>query len=90
VADRKLFYSRLFRLLVLYLEKEKKMTLSGKTGEEIIDVLGQNDGDTDTPQILTWLAKVQKEKYLPEAPSSGVVEATYQEVRQFLESKLTK
>lgn len=89
VADRKLFFSRLFRLLITFLEKEKGMVLSGKTGEEIVELIEKSKSDSDTPLLAGWLAKIQREKYLPEAPSSGEVETTYQEVRQFLERKLT-
>jgi len=89
VADRKLFYARLYRLLLNYLEKECHLEITGKTGEEILAAVGQIENEADRAGLMQWISQAQKIKYQPEAPSAGDVEKTYQSVNEFFESKLS-
>ncbi len=90
VADRKLFYSRLYRLLLSYLEKERGLEVSGKTGEEVIRAVDGLEDDAERASLMQWINLAQKVKYRPEAPSAGDVENSYNAVYQFFENKLQK
>jgi len=87
VADRKLFFSRVYRLLLHFLERERKLDVSGKTGEEVIRSVGALDDEAERASIIQWLKQSQKIKYQPESPSPGEVEKTYSEICTFFENK---
>lgn len=90
VADKKLFYSRTYRLLINYLEKELSLEVSSKTGEEIIANAQQLDDSEGKTSLIAWLELMQKEKYSPVSPSPGEVEELYQKIYRFFENKLSK
>jgi hypothetical protein len=87
VADRKLFYSRVYRLLLNFLEKERSLDVSGKTGEEIVTTVQSIEDENERRQITQWLRQAQKIKYQPESPSPGDVENSYDELYKFFENK---
>lgn len=87
VADRKLFYSRVYRLLLNFLEKERALDVSGKTGEEIITTVQNIENETERQQLTQWLRQAQKIKYQPESPSPGEVENSFDEIHRFFEDK---
>jgi hypothetical protein len=87
VADRKLFYSRAYRLLLNFLEKERSLEVTGKTGEEIVDTVQGIENEEERQQITQWLRQAQKIKYQPESPSPGDVENSYDEIYKFFENK---
>lgn len=87
VSDRKLFYSRVYRLLLNFLEKERALDVSGKTGEEIIATVQSIENETERQQLTQWLRQAQKIKYQPESPSPGDVENSYDEIHRFFEDK---
>ncbi len=87
VADRKLFYSRVYRLLLNFLEKERSLDVSGKTGEEIVATVQGIEDETERRHITQWLRQAQKIKYQPESPSPGDVENSYDEIHKFFENK---
>ena len=89
VADRKLFYSRLYRLLVGYLEKEAGLSLAGKTGQEAITEVRSLDKFPDRDIIVGWLERIQEEKYRPAAPAAGEVDGMFNAVYSFFESKIS-
>jgi hypothetical protein len=88
VADRKLFYSRLYRLLLQFLEKERGLDVSGKTGEEVIEVANSIGNEGERLKIIGWLNQMQKEKYRPDQPSAGDVENSFVAFRSFFEDKM--
>ena len=88
VADGKLFYSRLYRLLLSYIEKERKLELSGKTGEEVLEAVAIMDNDQERTAVGGWLEKALKVKYRPEAPSPADIEDTYRAVYAFFERQM--
>jgi hypothetical protein len=88
VADGKLFYSRLYRLLLLYLEKERGINLSGRTGEEVLREASKLDDEFERDRVAGWLDKALKVKFRPDMPSSRDIEDSYNAVRQFFENKL--
>lgn len=87
VADRKLFYSRVYRLLLNFLEKERSLDVSGKTGEEIVTTVQGIEDEQERQQITQWLRQAQKIKYQPESPSPGDVENSYDAIYKFFEHK---
>jgi hypothetical protein len=89
VADGKLFYSRLYRLLVQYLEKECGAKLSGCTGEEVLQEVALLDNESEKEKLSGWLDKALKVKFRPEAPSSGEIEDSYNAVHRFFESRIS-
>jgi hypothetical protein len=89
VSDRKLFYSRLYRLLLQFLERERALDLAGKTGEEVIRSLESLADENERVVLTRWLEQAQKIKYQPEAPSSGDVEATFNDVAQFFKKTIS-
>jgi len=84
VADNKLFYARLYRLLIDYLEKEQSLPFSGKTGQEVINALKEHE---DKTEIKAWLNQALEIKYRPDTPSSSEVEDVYQAVLAYLKEK---
>ena len=88
VSDSKLFYSRLYRLLLSFLEKERGLDVSGKTGEEVIRIIGELEDDAEKANLMQWINQAQKVKYRPEAPSSGDVENCFNAVHKFFENRL--
>ncbi|MFH1699934.1 MAG: hypothetical protein ABIE07_05030 [Candidatus Zixiibacteriota bacterium] len=90
VADKKLFYSRTYRLLIKYLEKELNLEVSSKTSEEIIANVQKLDDSENKTSLIAWLELLQKEKYSPVSPSPGEVEELYQKIFRFFENKLSK
>ena len=90
VADRKLFYSRVYRLLLSYLEKERGLDVSGKTGEEVIEIVGGLEDDSEKAGMVRWLNEAQKVKYQPNTPSPGDVENSYNALCVFFENKAKK
>ena len=90
VSDKKLFYSRLYRLLLAYLEKERGLEVSGKTGAEVTQIIeGLQDG-LEKNNLKLWINLAQNVKYRPDEPSTGDVENTYNAVYRFFEDKLQK
>ncbi len=87
VADRKLFYSRVYRLLLNFLEKERLLDVSGKTGEEIVATVQEIEDEKEREQMTQWLRQAQKIKYQPESPSPGDVENSFDEIYTFFENK---
>jgi hypothetical protein len=87
VADRKLFYSRLYRLLLNFLEKERGLDMAGKTGEEVIEAVGTIADESERAHLIRWLKQAQTIKYQPESPSPGDVENSFTEIREFFEDK---
>lgn len=87
VADRKLFYSRVYRLILNFLEKERSLDISGKTGEEVVTTVQGIEDETERQQITSWLRQAQKIKYQPESPSPGDVENSFDEIHKFFENK---
>jgi len=90
VADGKLFYSRLYRLLLLYLEKVQGLDLSGRTGEEVLQEAGKLENESERDRITGWLDKALKVKFRPDLPSPSDIEDSYNAVRQFFENKVHK
>ncbi len=89
IADGKLFYSRLYRLLVQYLEKECGAKLSGCTGEEVLREVELLDNESERAKLSGWLDKALKVKFKPEELSSGEIEDTYNAVHKFFESRIS-
>ena len=87
ISDRKLFYSRLYRLLLQYVERERGLAVTGKTGEEVIGIVSAMEPEDERKLFAVWLHKALEEKYLPDMPSSGEVENSYNSIRQFFENK---
>jgi len=88
ISDKKLFYSRLYRLLLAYLEKERGLEVSGKTGAEVGRIIESLEDGPEKANLTLWINLAQKVKYRPEEPSAGDVENTYNAVYQFFENKL--
>lgn len=90
VSDGKMFYSRLYRLLLQYLEKERKVYVSGKTGQEVLGVVNELEDEHEKNLLVNWLDKALKIKFRPQPPSGEEITDTYNEVRRFLENKINK
>ncbi len=88
VADGKLFYSRLYRLLLSYIEKERKLALSGMTGEEVLGAVAMIDDDQERAALGGWLEKALKVKFRPDAPPPADIEDTYRAVSAFFERQI--
>jgi len=90
VADGKLFYSRLYRLLLQYMEKERNLPVSGKTGEEILALVGQMEDGQAKTALNKWLTRALEVKYRPDPPAPAEIEDAYAAVKVFFESKVYK
>lgn len=85
IADGKLFFSRLYRLLISYLEAEQGLSLTGKTGGEVIACVQKIDNDEIKATFIAWLERLHQEKYRPDAPSTDEVKDLYTAVKTFFE-----
>ncbi len=90
VADGKLFYSRLYRLLLQYMEKERDLPVSGKTGEEVLALVGQLEDEQEKMALNGWLTRALEVKYRPDPPPPAEIEDAYAAVRRFFEHKVYK
>jgi hypothetical protein len=87
VADGKLFYSRLYRLLLQYMEKERNLLVSGKTGEEILVLVGEMDDEAEKAALKGWLTRALDVKYRPDPPSPAEIEDAFAAGKGFFENK---
>jgi hypothetical protein len=90
VADGKLFYSRLYRLLLQFLEKERRVAVSGKTGEEVLALVGRMDDEPEKAALSGWLARALEVKYRPDPPPPAEIEDAAAAVRRFFENNVYK
>jgi hypothetical protein len=90
VADGKLFYSRLYRLLMQFLEKERDLAVSGKTGEEVLVLIGQLSDAQEKAALGGWLARAVEVKYRPDPPPPAEIEDTFAAAKRFFESNVYK
>ncbi|MCP4566034.1 MAG: hypothetical protein GY841_00480 [FCB group bacterium] len=88
VADGKRFYSRVFRLLLQYLEKECRLEISGKTGEQVLEIVGGMVAEEDRVHIMHFLNEALEVKYRPQEPTPGDIADTYNALHGFFERKL--
>jgi len=89
ISDGKLFYSRLYRLLLQYLEKERTLGISGKTGEEILTAVMEIGDEEEKILLMSWLRRALEAKFRPDMPAPAEIEDIYNAVRKFLENKVT-
>lgn len=90
VADGKLFYSRLYRLLMQFLEKERRLAVSGKTGEEVLLLMERLENEPEKTAVGGWLKRALEMKYRPDPPPPAEIEDTFAAVKRFFESNVYK
>lgn len=90
VADGKLFFSRLYRLLMQFLEKERRLAVSGKTGEEVLSLVERLENEQEKTAIGGWLKQALEVKYRPDPPPPAEIEDTFAAVKRFFESNVYK
>jgi len=83
VGDGKRFYSRIYRLVTVYLEKEKGLAVAGKTGDEILRMASELENEIERNRITGWLQKALEIKYRPEAPTPADIEDTYNSLKTY-------
>lgn len=88
VADGKRFYSRVYRLLLQYLEKECRLEISGKTGEQVLEIVGGKVAEEDRVHLMHFLNEALEVKYRPQEPTPGDIADTYNALRSFFERKM--
>ncbi len=90
VSEGKQFYSRLYRLLIRYLETEHSLHLAGKTGQEVLEAIAELDDSEEKVKLTSWIEKCQDVKFQPISPTSEQIESTYIAVISFFEQKATQ
>lgn len=85
VADGKLFYSRLYRLLVQFLEKERRLAVAGKTGEEVLTLVERLESEPEKTALGGWLTRALEVKYRPDPPPPAEIEDAFAAVKRFFE-----
>jgi|GEM_PF-2573059 len=90
VADGKLFFSRLYRLLMQFLEKERRLAVSGKTGEEVLSLVARLENEQEKTAVGGWLKRALEVKYRPDPPPPAEIEDTFASVKRFFESNVYK
>ncbi len=71
-TERKLLYSRLYKLLVGYIAEKYGIGTTGRTTRDIADDLEKSDMEPERKEKLgTWLILADKEKYAPHAGKPG-------------------
>jgi len=70
--DRKQFFTRLYKLLMMYLEGKYGLELSGKTAQSIVEQLDSIDlQPIFAEKVGQWLIQADKEKFAPGAGAPG-------------------
>jgi len=71
-TERKLFYSRLYKLLVGYIAEKYEIGTIGRTTQDIAEDLENSDIEIEHKEKLkAWLILADKEKYAPHAGEPG-------------------
>jgi hypothetical protein len=85
-SDRKLFFTKLYKLLIDYLGGEYKLDVTGKTTLLIIEELSELDIPQERKKkIASWLEHAEKEKFAPGGGSPGDVLRLVTEIENFFE-----
>ena len=85
-SDRKLFFTKLYKLLVDYLSGEYKLDVTGKTTHLILERLNELDIPQERKKrIAAWLEQADKEKFAPGGGSPGDVLRLMTEIENFFE-----
>jgi len=72
--DRKQFFTRLHKLLIVFLERKYDLELSGKTTQLVVEQLETVDMPVVMKEnISNWLTQADREKFAPGAGSPGDV-----------------
>jgi hypothetical protein len=82
--DRKAFFTRLYKLIIMYLENKYRLESAGKSAENIMAELEGLDmpaGDKD--KVKGWLTIAEKEKYAPMGGSPGDILRLSAELESF-------
>jgi len=83
-SDRKLFFTRLFKMLSTFLEKKYNQNLSGQTADDIISNFEEIEISLDIKEKLTvWLTKAEKEKFAPMGGEPGDIIRLIAELEKF-------
>ncbi len=83
-TDRKIFFTRLYKILVEYLEKKYSRPLSGQPAAVICEQLTDVEmGANQKEKLFSWLNTAEKEKYAPVAGSPGDTVRLISELEQF-------
>ena len=88
VGDGKRFYSRTYRLLLQYLEKECQLEVSGKTGREVLEVIKNVESDEERVHLQHFLNEALEVKFRPQEPGPGDVADSYNALLAFFESRV--
>lgn len=82
--DRKAFFTRLYKLIIMYLENRYQLESAGKSAEAIIAELERFDMSVgDKEKITGWLIAADKEKYAPIGGSPGDILRLSTELESF-------
>jgi len=74
LSDRKVFFTRLFRMLNIYIEKKYNLRVANQTAEIIVGKLSETDiPEAEKEKISHWLIKAEKEKFAPFGGEPGEV-----------------
>ncbi|UCD94625.1 MAG: hypothetical protein JSU69_00825 [Candidatus Zixiibacteriota bacterium] len=85
-SDRKLFFTKLYKLLTSYLSEEYKLDVTGKTAKLILEGLNELDIPMERKEkIAAWLENAEREKFAPGGGSPGDVLRLVTEIESFFE-----
>ncbi|MFH2036041.1 MAG: hypothetical protein ABIJ45_06525 [Candidatus Zixiibacteriota bacterium] len=83
-SDRKLFFTRLHRQLVLFLEAKHGLSISGKTNQVILDEFNKLEIPLDYKEQLSgYISRAEKEKYAPTKGEPGEIIKLCTELEQY-------
>jgi hypothetical protein len=89
VSDAKLFYARVYRLLIKYVEETYRLQFAGLTGEEIIGKIAALEEEPEREKIAAWLRLSLEKKFNPAAGYDAQAEDMYRELKSFFDKKQT-
>lgn len=89
-SDRKVFFTRLYKLLVNYIEAKYGIEASGKTNQMVLAALETSQFPVEQKEKFSgWLALADKEKFAPSAGTPGDIIRLYTEIESFMSKYIT-
>jgi hypothetical protein len=87
-SDRKIFFTRLYKMLTSYIEKKYGLEVLNQTAENIVAKLENIEMPiNDRDKISNWLIKSEKEKYAPFGGEPGDIIRLTAELEKYFEKR---
>ena len=87
-SERKLFFTRLYKILIGYMERKYGITGGGKATSDLLSEIGRAEIPLSAKEQLSeWLVRADKEKYAPSGGAPGDIIRLITELESFFNRK---